>query len=745
MTIKKKSRLEAIREVRLAKAEKLRELGIDPYPAKSIKEYSNNEIVENYSKYEGKKVTLTGRLMSWREHGNIAFGHIQDESGQIQIFIQKKLLSETSKENQTLGFKDAMKLLDVGDFVQATGEVGKTVRGEVSLLPIKIMILTKSIRPLPEKWHGLKDVEERYRKRYLDTIMNRDVKTRLDIRSKVITAMRGFLDMQGYVEVETPTLQPVYGGGFAKPFSTHHNALDSDFYLRISDEMYLKRLIVGGYEKIYEITKVFRNEGVDHDHNPEFTMFEAMTAFEDYGFGMDIIEEIIEHCAEKVLGTTELEYQGKKLSVKRPWKRLRVVEAIEEFTGMDPLKWELLKEAKESVMGMDIRKEKLSELKKMNTIGEVIAFAFEETVEEKLIQPTIIYDYPVEISPLAKKCDDPRFTQRFEMFAFGSELGNNYTELTDPSDLHKRFVEEKKREKAGFDEAHQTDYDYLTAIEHGFPPTCGIAIGIDRLVMMFTDSWAIREIIAFPTLKPLQPIKRSAKKVQIKGEVGMLSSSFVSEYQSASVGYAVIQGMKVEKKNNELEKEKKETALKYEDLSIEKIGGYSEIKSYRQMYEEMGVDLRSRRPSPEALLRRIAQGKLLYDINTCVDAYNVVVLRNRVSLGAFDVDNMKLPFSLEIAEGGEEIDLLGVDGVTKINKGEVFYADQIGPYNLDFNFRDAERTKITENTKNILINVDGVYEVTENDVKESLDEAIEMITKYCGGKVVKQGVISAKK
>lgn len=497
------TRLEEIRKVRIEKIKKLRDIGIDPYPIESKKDQQNREVVDAFGKFEGKILTLTGRIISWREHGNIVFGHIQDSSGVIQLFIKKDKLKVTDASEGILGFKD-LKLLDIADFIQATGKVMKTTAGEVSVEAEEIKILAKSIRPLPSTWHGLKDVEERYRKRYLDMLLNDQVMMTLNIRSKVISAMRSFLDAKGFVEVETPTLQPIYGGGFARPFVTKHNALDSDFYLRISDEMYLKRMIVGGFEKVYEITKVFRNEGVDRDHNPEFTMFEAMIAYEDYRYGMNLIEKIIEHIAQEVLGATEIEYQGEKLRLKSPWPKYTMVEAIEKFAGVNPLAWQTVEEAKEAVAKLAIPKEKLSQMEKIRTLGEMIAFAFEEAVEEKLIQPTIVYDYPIEVSPLAKKCADPRFTQRFEMFAFGSELGNNYTELNDSQDLQRRFVEEKEREKAGFDEAHQTDYDYLTAIEHGFPPTCGIAIGVDRLVMLLTNSANIREVIAFPTLRPLK-------------------------------------------------------------------------------------------------------------------------------------------------------------------------------------------------------------------------------------------------
>ena len=504
-------RLQEIRKIRLEKMQKLREMGIDPFPVVSFDKTQSKSITDSYGDFEDKEVVVAGRLMGWREHGAISFGHLQDEDGIIQLFVKEEDLKLTDSKQGTLGYRD-LNLIDIGDIIYAKGIVTKSVRGEISIIPTEIKLLTKSLNPLPDKWHGLKDIEERYRKRYLDMIMNPEVKERLVVRSQVIDCIRDYLTDRGFIEVETPTLQPIYGGGFAKPFRTHHNALDSEFYLRISDEMYLKRMIVGGMEKVFEITKVFRNEGVDRDHNPEFTMFEAMIAYRDYQFGMDTIEEIFEHTAKRLFGTTEIEYQGTKLNFKKPWKRLKMVEAIKEYTGLEPLVWKTVDEAKDAARSIDIKLEKLEDLDRMVNIGEVVAFVFEEAVEEKLIQPTIIFDYPVEISPLAKECEDVRFTQRFEMFAMGSELGNNYTELNDPVDLRQRFVEEKKREEAGFDEAHQTDHDYLEAIEQGFPPTCGIAIGVDRMVMLFTDSKHIKEIIPFPTLRPMEKKIKGTKK-----------------------------------------------------------------------------------------------------------------------------------------------------------------------------------------------------------------------------------------
>lgn len=483
--------IDELLQTRKSKLEALKEKGIDPYPSTIRRDHIISQAIE----MDGREVAVAGRIISMRGHGKIFFLDVIDESGRIQIALKADVCDPKAFE--------LIEFLDIGDFISAQGLVGLTKAGQISIFGSDFQIVAKTLRPLPDQWYGFKDVEDRYRKRYLDMLLNPEVTKRLKARSKIIDAIRDFLTDRGFIEVETPTLQPVYGGGFARPFVTHHNALDADFYLRISDEMYLKRLIVGGLEKVFEITKVFRNEGVDRDHNPEFTMFEAMVAYKDYSFGMDIIEEIIEYVAIRVFETTKFTYQDMELEVKRPWQRYRMVEAIKHFTSVDPLSWKTVDEAKSAIQQIeDIPEKKLGELKKMKTLGECIAFTFEEAVEEKLIQPTIIYDYPIEVSPLAKKCDDPRFTQRFEMFAFGSELGNNYSELNDPIDLTKRFVEEKKREEAGFDEAHQTDYDYLEAIEHGFPPTCGIAIGIDRLVMMMTDAKTIKEIIPFPTLRP---------------------------------------------------------------------------------------------------------------------------------------------------------------------------------------------------------------------------------------------------
>ncbi len=482
---------------RRERLELVKNMGLEAYPAKSERTHAMAEVAVQAEKLIaiGEQVIINGRVRSLRGHGGSTFAHLEDGSGTFQIYAKKDELGEKK-------YDDLIAILDVGDWLQAQGVIFKTKRGEATLLIKDWKLLGKTLRPLPEKWHGLQDIEVRFRKRYLDLLMNKDVRERMILRSRIIDSIRATMKKHDFLEVETPTLQPVYGGGFAKPFKTHHNALDADFYLRISDEMYLKRLLVGGIERVYEITKVFRNEGIDHDHNPEFTMFEAQAAFKDYTWGMDLFEEIFESAALAVLGATKIQHGEHNLDVKRPWKRIRVVEAVKTVAGLDAAAWKIVKDAKKAVADKMKNHPKVKQLDELNTVGEIIAFAFEELVEEKLIAPTLIYDYPVEVSPLAKKGSDPRFTERFEGFALGSEIGNNYSELNDPIDLAQRFIAEKEKSEAGFAEAHQTDLDYLEAIEHGMPPACGFGIGVDRMIMLLTGAENIKEVILFPTLRP---------------------------------------------------------------------------------------------------------------------------------------------------------------------------------------------------------------------------------------------------
>ncbi|MBM4401906.1 MAG: lysine--tRNA ligase [Candidatus Cloacimonetes bacterium] len=447
--------LEKLRQVRIEKLEKIRKLGIEPFPARWEKLELRVENRELRKKKLGTKVVAAGRVMGWREHGGIIFADLRDESGQIQLVFQSDHLPPTTNH--------LLELLDLGDFIGVSGSLFKTAAGELSIEVKELTLLAKSIRPLPSSWYGFKDIEERYRKRYLDLIINPEVKKVFATRAKIISAMRKFLDQQGFLEVETPTLQPIYGGAMARPFVTHHHTLDINLYLRIADELYLKRLIAGGLEKVYEICKDFRNEGIDRQHNPEFTQMECYWAYADYKDMMKLTEEMVGATAKEVLGGLEFEYQGKKINLQTPWKRLEFADAPKDAAG--------------------------------------------DLDESKIIDPTFVVDYPREISPLAKASpNNPQFVERFEPVIGGLELGNAYSELNDPLLQREIFEKQTKERAAGDEEAHPMDEDFVECLEYGLPPTGGLGIGVDRLTMLLTNQSSIRDVILFPTMRPLDKV-----------------------------------------------------------------------------------------------------------------------------------------------------------------------------------------------------------------------------------------------
>jgi lysyl-tRNA synthetase class 2 len=471
---------------RREKLQKLRELGIDPYPRKFEKTHHTSEILDDSENLEtsGETVRVAGRLTSSRPHGKTTFAHLQDGHGKIQIYLRKDDLGEEKF--------DLFQLTDLGDFLGVTGKVFKTRTGEVTIMVSDWQILSKSLRPLPEKWHGLADKELRYRKRYLDLIANPEVREVFVKRNKIISVIRNFLDSRGYLEVETPILQPLYGGAFADPFVTHHKALDLPLYLRIADELYLKRLLVGGYERVYEFCKDFRNEGMDRTHSPEFSMVELYQAYADYNDIMELLEAMLVKISREVLGTTSFEYQEQQVELLPPFRRTPFYEAIEEVCGVraKDLSLEDLKRAAERA-GVETGEEK--------SRGKMLETIFENLVEPTLVQPTFITDYPVEISPLAKR--HPReegLTERFELFIATLEIGNAFSEQNDP--LEQRARLEEQRDESGSGEP--LDEDFLQALEVGMPPCGGLGIGIDRVVMLFTNSRSIRDVILFPTMRP---------------------------------------------------------------------------------------------------------------------------------------------------------------------------------------------------------------------------------------------------
>lgn len=477
--------------VRRAKLAELQEKGKDPFKIMkyNVTNYST-DITGDYDNFEGKTVSVAGRIMTKRVMGKASFCNIRDLKGDIQIYVRKDDVGEEPYTD--------FKKFDIGDIIGVEGEVFKTHTGEISIKAKSIVLLSKSLQILPEKYHGLKDTDLRYRQRYVDLIVNPEVRETFIKRSMIIREIRNYLDSRNFIEVETPVLVPTAGGAAARPFYTHHNALDQDLSLRISLELYLKRLIVGGLERVYEIGRVFRNEGLSVKHNPEFTLLELYQAYTDYYGMMDLVEDLLRTVTKKVLGTTTITYGGEVIDFSKPFERLTMVDAIKKYTGID------FNEIKDEASAKALAKEHNIEFEDRHKRGDIINMFFETYVEEKLVQPTFIMDHPVEISPLAsRKPDNPDFTERFELFIVRREMANAFSELNDPIDQRKRFEAQEALRAAGDEEANETDEDFLTALEYGMPPTGGIGIGIDRLVMLLTDCAAIRDVLLFPTLKRL--------------------------------------------------------------------------------------------------------------------------------------------------------------------------------------------------------------------------------------------------
>ena len=477
--------------VRRQKLEDLRASGNDPYEQVKYEVTATaKDIFENYQNYENKEVKIAGRIMSKRVMGKASFIHIQDGTAKIQSYVRIDALGEESYAS--------FKKLDIGDIVGIEGEVFTTHKGEISVKANKYILLSKSLLPLPEKYHGLKDQDTRYRQRYVDLIVNPEVKDTFVKRSQIITAIREYLNNRGYIEVDTPILNTIPSGANARPFITHHNTLDIDMYLRIAPELYLKRLIVGGFDKVYEMGRLFRNEGMDTRHNPVFTTIELYEAYTDYYGMMEIAEGLFKYVAQKVLGTTTINYQGKVIELGGEWRKVTMSDLVKEELGIDFETEELpalIEKAK--ALGLEVKKDV--------TWGKLLYQIFDECLESKLVQPTFVLDYPVDVSPLAKrKASDKRLTERFEFFMNCFEMGNAFSELNDPIDQRKRFEDQVKERENGDDEAQMMDDDYVTALEYGLPPTGGMGIGIDRMIMILTDASSIRDVLLFPTMKPIK-------------------------------------------------------------------------------------------------------------------------------------------------------------------------------------------------------------------------------------------------
>jgi lysyl-tRNA synthetase class 2 len=494
--------LTEIRNIRLGKADAARKLGLNPYPSRSRRTHYAKAILDDFAGHDGKVVTVAGRLMSWRKQGALAFGHLQDQSGRIQLFLRRQLVQPTAAAEGILGYSD-LNLLDLSDVVEATGKVMKTERGEISVLVETLRLLTKSIRPLPDQWSGLKDRELVLRKRYLDLILDRQPLERFASISRMVAAIRSFLNGRGFMEFTTPIIQPQYGGGTAKPFKTHVNALGCDMYLAISHELYLKRLIVAGFDKVYTIGRYFRNEGIDRSHHPEFSMVETMAAYENYEYNMNLIEDMFRHIATTAFGRTQFKVRGHVIDFNEPWRRVSMADAVKEKTGVDFREIKTVEEANARLAALGIKEMQPS-------VGEAMVKAF-EGVEPDLIQPTLVYGHPIEISPLAKPmAEDPRFVERFEIFIAGMECGDNWSEQNDPAHLLETWRKAYRAEDRDSGKFHTLDFDFIEALEYGMPPTTGIGPGIERMAMIFTEQEIIDDVIFFPMMRPsVSPVNAS--------------------------------------------------------------------------------------------------------------------------------------------------------------------------------------------------------------------------------------------
>lgn len=501
--------LSDLQRIRREKVEELIERGTDPYPPRVERTHTTAEALKRFAEVEptleagddSEPIAIAGRLISLRDMGKTAFGHVEDGHGRLQLFLRKNDLGDQP-------FEDFLKFVDLGDFVQATGTLFRTRTGEVSLRVNTYRLLSKALNAPPEKWHGLTDVETRYRQRYADLIANPEVRRVFEIRARVVTAMREYLDRRGYVEVETPVLQPLYGGAAARPFTTHHNALGQTFYLRIADELYLKRLIVGGFERVYEICKDFRNEGIDRNHSPEFTMLEFYEAYADYFTMMDIVEGMIAYAATRALGSPKISYRDNEIDLTPPWRRVTLREAIREASGIDYADFspelELDAQKSDGPSLLKAAREAGADVDTGTVWPRIVDELLGQFVRPKLIQPTFLVDYPVSLSPLAKrKPDDPSHAERFQAFFGGVELVNAFTELNDPFDQYARFAAQQLDREAGDADAMPIDLDYINALMYGMPPTGGVGIGIDRLVMPLTDQPSLRDVILFPAMRNL--------------------------------------------------------------------------------------------------------------------------------------------------------------------------------------------------------------------------------------------------
>lgn len=727
---------------RSEKLAEIRALGIDPYPAKFSPTQSASALQHKYEAHQlggseeaeaGKTehAVLAGRLVLFRAMGKNAFAQLQDGTGRIQLMFNKdgtEVAGLPSSPDLT-AMKFIEKKLDLGDFIGVEGNLFRTQKGELTLFVRKVTLLCKTLLPLPDKHKGLADVEVRYRKRWLDLITHQEVAETFKQRSRILYLIRQYFAKAGFAEVETPILQNIYGGAEARPFTTELNALHQQMYLRISLEISLKKLIVGGLDRVFEISKVFRNEGLDRTHNPEFTMLEAYAAYWDYNDMMVFTEELFQSLALELFGSTQIQIGDKTIDVKAPWIRMSMVDAIKHYVKIDV-----------NVLSDDELRAKLLELGtqdpkeiKAAPRGILIAKIFGEMAEPFLIQPHHIIDHPIETTPLCKLHRDPKlraqnFVERFESFINGSEMCNSYTELNDPELQRKLLERQGTLREQGNEEAHPLDEEFIEAICQGMPPTGGLGIGIDRLVMLLTQAASIRDVLFFP-------IMRNENAIEETGEQQFrIDAPVLEKYPHVKVGMIHGKGLNNKVSHPEivakLRQVESEIRQKY---TLETLLALPKINDWREAYRQFGFAPSAHRSSVEALLRRVVQGKELPSISPIVDLYNIVSMQNILPAGGDDVSKVAGSIRLTVADGSEKFIMLGSDKPEPIKKGEVVYRDSDEVLCRSWNYRECEKTKITPDTHDVCLVLEGLEHTSHEELEQAIHQLKALLEKYCQG------------
>lgn len=723
-------------ELRIAKVKDLGQRGLAAWP--ELKHVTSTALQAKTEFEERKDETteyaLAGRLMTLRDHGKTFFVTIHDRSGSIQVYIKQGIVSNQCFEH----FKHDIK---TGDHIWVHGTLFTTKTGEITLRATDVLLMSKSLHPLPEKYHGLTNVEQRYRQRYLDLMSNEETREKFKKRSGVVSSIRHFLQEQDFIEVETPMLHPIPGGAAARPFTTHHNAYDIGLYLRIAPELYLKRLVVGGFERVFEINRNFRNEGVSTKHNPEFTMLEFYMAYGDYNDGIRLTESLISSVVMENFGTTSIQYQDHMLDFSAPFKRLSIADSLVEIGGLER------DEISEKNIDACIKKHKV-EIKGTPSYGVKLFALFEACVESKIIQPTFITDYPIEVSPLSKRDpQNPDVAARFELFVVGMELSNGFTELNDPFDQASRFQAQVDAREAGDDEAHYFDADYIRALEYGLPPTVGVGIGIDRLVMILTNTSSIKDVILFPTMKPLhnpaQPINPvHTANSEEKPTVFIANKKLFTDFNNTRIAVTVIKN--VDNSGSCPDLQPHMTKLIEEirnNYTTETITQEPRIMAWREAYQTFGSKPSAFPSSLESLYKRVLKGNDLKPINPLVDIYNYISLKYMLPAGGEDLDQMRGALELTYASANEaRVSVLGKDTPEAPYEGEVVYKDALGTICRRWNWREVKRTILTPKTNNAVIVIEALSPISDEHLKSAQRELTELIALHCKADVI-SGII----